>query len=246
MKKPVTALLVFAKEPVAGRVKTRLSPPLTPAGAARLAAAMLEGTIAAVAAMGAAGMARPVLVLDGDLGAAVPAGFDVIAQRGTGQAARLAAAFEDVGDVEEPALLIGMDTPQVTPALLAASVQALEAPGVDAVLGPAADGGWWALGLRRPDPAALAGVPMSTSETCRRQHRRLRSLGLRSRSLPVLRDVDTIADAVAVALEAPGSSFAATLAALGSDGSGAVPGGDRLYGRSAAAAFGATSGGWSR
>src|SRR5207249_2826136 len=59
MKRPETALLVFAKEPVAGQAKTRLSPPLTPAVAARLAAAMLEDTLAAVAALGAAGMARP-------------------------------------------------------------------------------------------------------------------------------------------------------------------------------------------
>src|SRR5207249_3808926 len=58
-----TGLLVFAKEPVVGRAKTRLSPPLTPAGAARLAAAMLDDTLAAVSAVPAV---RPVLVVDGD------------------------------------------------------------------------------------------------------------------------------------------------------------------------------------
>ncbi|HEY8200130.1 MAG TPA: DUF2064 domain-containing protein [Actinomycetota bacterium] len=211
---PVTALLVFAKEPVAGRAKTRLSPPLTPAGAARLAAAMLDDTLAAVAAVPAV---RPVLVIDGDPGDFLPAGFGVIAQRGRGQAERLAAAFEEFQDLENsggPALLIGMDTPQVTPALLAASARALEAPGVDAVLGPAADGGWWALGLRRPHPRALAGVPMSTPDTCRHQRRRLASLGLCCAELPALRDVDTIGDAVAVARGVPGSAFGSALAAL--------------------------------
>jgi uncharacterized protein len=213
----LTALLVFAKEPVAGKVKTRLSPPLTPAGAATLASAMLADTLAAVAAVQGV---RPVVVADGDLGAIgalVPPTFGVVGQRGRGQAERLAAAFEDFEEPRDgggPALLIGMDTPQVTPALLVRAVRTLEAPGVDAVLGPAADGGWWALGLRRPDPRALAGVPMSTPDTCRHQRRRLRSVGLRCMALPALRDVDTIDDARTVAREVPGSTFAATLAGL--------------------------------
>jgi glycosyltransferase A (GT-A) superfamily protein (DUF2064 family) len=107
-----------------------------------------------------------------------------------------------------------MDTPQVTPGLLAAAVRVLEAPRVDAVLGPAADGGWGALGLRRPDPRVLAGIPMSTPDTCRHQRRRLASLRLRCVELPVLRDVDTIGDALAVGRTVPGSAFGSALAAL--------------------------------
>jgi rSAM/selenodomain-associated transferase 1 len=209
MTRPAPTLLVIAKAPVPGRVKTRLCPPCTPVQAAELARAALRDTLAAAAATQRAG--RRVLLLDGEPGPWVPRGFEVVPQRGFGLAERLAHGFADVGG---PALLIGMDTPQVTPALLAASVRALEAPGVDAVLGPAADGGWWALGLRRPEPRALSGVPMSTPDTCRRQRRRLASLGLRCAALPVLRDVDTIGDALAVAREAPSPAFGSTLTAL--------------------------------
>jgi uncharacterized protein len=203
----MTSLLVIAKAPVAGRVKTRLCPPCTPAEAAALAAAALADTLAAAAA--AAGAARRVLVLDGAPGDWVPPGFDVVAQRGDGLAERLAAAFADAGG---PSLLIGMDTPQVTPALLDAGMAALA--DADAVLGPACDGGYWAIGLRRPDAAVFRGVPMSAATTGAVQRARLAARGLRTAVLPRLRDVDTIADARAVAAAAPGGRFADALDAL--------------------------------
>jgi glycosyltransferase A (GT-A) superfamily protein (DUF2064 family) len=81
-----------------------------------------------------------VLVLDGEPGPWIPEGFDVVAQRGEGLGERLAAAFADVGT---PALLIGMDTPQVTPELLEAGLAAIG--GAPAVLGGARDGGYWAI-----------------------------------------------------------------------------------------------------
>jgi uncharacterized protein len=102
-----------------------------------------------------------------------------------------------------------MDTPQVTPGLLTVDWQA-----ADAVFGPAADGGFWALGLRAPDPALLRGVPMSTASTGAIQRRRLLAAGLRVADLPELRDVDTAADAVAVARQAPKSRFAARVREL--------------------------------
>lgn len=197
------ALLVIAKAPVAGRVKTRLCPPCTPEQAAALAQAALTDTLEAVAATPAA---RRICVLDGAPGPWLPAGFEVVAQRGDGLAARLASAFDDVA---LPALLVGMDTPQVTPGLLAAGLRMLAA--ADAVIGLAPDGGYWAIGLRRPDPSLFDGVPMSTAATGAAQLTRLEEAGLQVAHLPPLRDVDTIDDARAVAAAAPGSRFAAQL-----------------------------------
>lgn len=101
-----------------------------------------------------------------------------------------------------------MDTPQVTPGLLDVDFR-----DCDAYFGPAEDGGFWALGLARPEPALLRGVPMSTPVTGAVQRERLLAAGLRVRDLPPLRDVDTAADARTVAALAPDGRFAARLAA---------------------------------
>src|SRR4051794_33949116 len=89
------ALIVIAKAPVAGRVKTRLCPPCTPDQAAGLARAALQDTLDAADRSTLAG--RRVVVLDGDPGRWLPAGFEVIAQRGDGLAERLAAPLRGVG-----------------------------------------------------------------------------------------------------------------------------------------------------
>ncbi|MFB8773280.1 TIGR04282 family arsenosugar biosynthesis glycosyltransferase [Streptomyces broussonetiae] len=196
----MSTLLVIAKEPRPGRVKTRLTPPFTPREAAGLAEAALADTLHAVAATPAS---RRVLVLDGTPGPWLPPGFDVVPQGAGGLDERLAEAFAGCAG---PALLIGMDTPQVTPGLLT-----VDFDGCDAYFGPAADGGFWALGLADPDPALLRGVPMSTPSTGAVQRARLTDAGLRVRDLPRLRDVDTAADAEAVAALAPHGRFAAAL-----------------------------------
>jgi glycosyltransferase A (GT-A) superfamily protein (DUF2064 family) len=202
-------LLVIAKEPVPGRVKTRLTPPYAPWQAAALAEAALADTLDAVLRTPAR---RRVLVLDGAPGRWLPPGFEVAPQVAGRLDERLAAAF--AGCHDGPALLIGMDTPQVTPELLAPAL----APGgwddCDAWIGPAADGGFWALGLAGPTlaPGLIRGVPMSTDRTGEIQRRRLTDAGLRVRDLQTLRDVDTAADAAEVASAAPDSHFAAALA----------------------------------
>ncbi|MBO0806602.1 MAG: DUF2064 domain-containing protein, partial [Nocardiopsaceae bacterium] len=111
-----------------------------------------------------------------------------------------------------PAVLIGMDTPQVTPSLLTAAAAPLVAGEADAVLGPAADGGFWLLGLRRPDASLISGVPMSVPDTGRIQLQRLTGAGLRVRTVPELTDVDTFAEAERVAAAIPGSRFAVAFA----------------------------------
>lgn len=211
------ALIVIAKAPRAGRSKTRLCPPCTPEQAAALAEAALRDTLAAVAATPCA---RRVVALDGKPGAWLEPGFEVIAQRGAGLAERLASAFEDVGG---PALLVAMDTPQLTPQTLATAVDALAAPATDAVLGPTPDGGYWGVGLARADRAVFAGVPMSSSQTHATQYDRLQALGLETAALPQLTDVDSIAAARAVARQAPDTRFAATLRASGLAGDDGEP-----------------------
>ncbi|MBY8874867.1 DUF2064 domain-containing protein [Micromonospora sp. PLK6-60] len=214
----MTVLLVLAKAPVPGRVKTRLCPPATGEQAARIAAAALRDTLDAVRATPGV---VPVLALagrfddavDGAALTAATAGWPILPQRGPDLAARLAHAHADVaaGYPGAPVFQIGMDTPQLTPARLAAAVRRLA--GTDAVLGRATDGGWWGLGLRDPGhAAALRTVPTSTPQTCRLTWAALRGRGLRVAPLPVLRDVDVWADALAVAATVPAGRFARAVA----------------------------------
>jgi len=202
-------VVVIAKEPVPGRVKTRLTPPFSPGEAAGLAAAALADTLTAAVRVPAV---RHVIALDGAPGSWLPAGYDVIAQRGGGLDQRIAAAFSEAyARLPVPVVLIGMDTPQVTPELLEAAIRPLADGTADAAFGPAHDGGFWLLGLRRPDPRLVLGVPMSAADTGAVQLARLLAAGLRVRQLPRCLDVDTAADAVAVAGQIPQSRFAATL-----------------------------------
>jgi hypothetical protein len=204
-------LIVIAKEPTPGRVKTRLCPPCTPRSAAAIAAAALADTLESARASAAD---RVVLALDGRPGPWCPPGVALIGQGDGGLDRRLTHAW---ATVPGPALQVGMDTPQVAPADLDRAMATLIDDDIDAVLGPAADGGWWAIGLRRPHPRAFVGVPTSRPDTGARQHARLTQLGLRTRRLATCRDVDTWSDAVAVAAEAPGTRFAATVRALAAD-----------------------------
>ncbi|MFC5180661.1 TIGR04282 family arsenosugar biosynthesis glycosyltransferase [Actinomadura harenae] len=201
-------LIVIAKEPVPGRVKTRLTPPFTPHQAAALAEAALKDTLACVAATPAV---RRVLALAGSPGPWLPDGFDVIPQRGDGLDERLANAFDDAHR-GRPLLLVGMDTPQLTSTLLATAAAALTSH--DAAFGRAADGGFWLLGLRTPDATLLRGVPMSRPDTGHFQLCRLAEAALTVAHLPELTDVDTHKEAAQVAAQAPTTHFATTYRTL--------------------------------
>ena len=194
-------LIVIAKSPVAGQVKTRLTTAFTPAQAAALAQAALRDTLDTVVAAPAE---RRVIAWDGVHRSWLPQGVEVIAQKGDGLDERLSSAFQEAlaRPGHGPTLLVGMDTPQLRPADLS-----LEWEGADAVLGLCPDGGYWALGLRHFHPDAVRGVPMSTPHTGRHQLERLQSLGFRVQTLPTVRDVDTPADAAAVAQLAPDTRF---------------------------------------
>ena len=213
-------VLVIAKAPVAGLVKTRLTPPVTPGQAARIAAAALLDTLDAARAASP----RVVVAMAGrltyaeyasELRAAL-ATTTVLEQRGATFGDRIANAHTDVAALGCPGavLQIGGDTPQLTAQLLADAVVQLST--VDAVLGPAKDGGWWALGVRDPAAAeAVRMVPMSREDTGERTLKVLQSNGLRVALLPELSDVDTMADAMRVARCWPVGRFSAAVREAG-------------------------------
>jgi glycosyltransferase A (GT-A) superfamily protein (DUF2064 family) len=201
MSDHAATVIVLAKEPIPGRVKTRLQPVFSATQAAWLAAAALEDTMAAARSCGAT---RRILAWEGNR-ASWQQGFEVISQPpGTLNdrlTAALAAAVSE--PMDDPALLIGMDTPQVTAELLDSDWE-----GADAVLGLSEDGGFWAIGLRYGHPPGLFdGVPMSTSRTGSAQLARLINSGLSVKLLPPLCDVDRPADADLVAAQFPGLLF---------------------------------------
>ncbi|GAB3548431.1 glycosyltransferase A (GT-A) superfamily protein (DUF2064 family) [Actinopolyspora lacussalsi] len=217
-----TVVLVVAKAPETGLAKTRLTPPLSPEQAATVAAASLLDTLTAV--RGVPGI-HPVIAWTGEIERAcrrdaitdAMADMDLVWQRGGHFGERLAAAHAEVAEryPGSPVLQIGMDTPQVTPELLAESAAPLRShEGPEAVLGPALDGGWWALGLREPHDAEVLGhVPMSRPETGELTGAALEQRGLRVHELVELSDVDTVPDAHRVAESVPESEFAAALRA---------------------------------
>ncbi|MFI6064430.1 DUF2064 domain-containing protein [Micromonospora sp. NPDC051227] len=217
----MNVLLLVAKAPVPGQAKTRLCPPADPTQAARIAAASLLDTLAAVRATASA---IPVLAhagrfADAEFGAeltAALAGWHLLPQRGGTFADRLANAHADSAAAfpGRPVLQIGMDTPQIRPAVLTSALDRLAEH--EAVFGPALDGGWWALGLRDPRYAsALRDVPMSTDDTGRRTLAALRGHGVQPAILPVLRDVDDWSSALAVGADLPGTRFADAVASVG-------------------------------
>lgn len=217
----MNVLLLVAKAPVPGQAKTRLCPPADPTQAARIAAASLLDTLAAVRATAST---IPVLAhsgrfADAEYGAELTAalvGWHLLPQRGDTFADRLANAHADTAAAfpGRAVLQIGMDTPQIRPAVLTTALDRLAEH--EAVFGPALDGGWWALGLRDPRYAsALRDVPMSTDDTGRRTLAALRGHGVRPATLPVLRDVDDWSSALAVAADLPGTRFADAVASVG-------------------------------
>lgn len=209
-----TQVIVVAEAPVHGLLKTGLTPPLRPEEAANVAEAALADTLAVVAATPAA---RRVIALDGAPGAWLPAGFEVIGQRGGGPGERLAAAFADAhAALPLPMVLIGTETPQATAAMLGDAIASLESGEADAVFGPATDGGFWLLGLRRPDRSLLAGVPMSAPESGRVLLERLAGDGLRVALAPRLTAAGTFDAAEQVAGQIPASRFAAIFTAAAS------------------------------
>jgi rSAM/selenodomain-associated transferase 1 len=186
------AIGLIAKSPVAGEVKTRLCPPLSPAEAATVAADLLLDTASNAAATGHAvvcvhhGEADPLRALLGPR-------IALLAQRGDGLGARLAAAQADLhGQGHDRVLLLGADCPTADPDLLRVALAALD--DADVVFGPAADGGYTMIGTRAPTPHLFPGVAMGTAAVLEQTLALARAAGTKVALVGERHDLDVAAD----------------------------------------------------
>jgi rSAM/selenodomain-associated transferase 1 len=208
------ALIIFAKAPIPGQVKTRLCPPLTPDEAASLHGSfvldILEGS--AQAGQSAPGRKRHASI--DRLVACAPSsehvffkvmeerhGVRLIDQVGEDLGARMHQAFETVlSRGYECALLVGTDVPSLSPSLFGKALNLLTDH--DLVLGPSLDGGYYLIGLRQQAPDLFTGIPWSTDQVLKRTQEKADCLGWKTGLLPACRDVDTIEDLKALIEEA--------------------------------------------
>jgi len=194
--RPDSALIIFAKAPIPGQVKTRLCPPLTPDEAASLHGSLVLDMLER--SRGGASMDRFL--------ACAPAadhvffkileerhGVRLLTQTGDDLGARLARAMADVFALGyRRVLAIGTDLPTLPASAFGDAMQLLGDH--DLVLGPALDGGYYLIGLRKPAPDLFAGIPWSTDRVLALTRRKADALGLSTGLLPARRDIDTIDD----------------------------------------------------
>jgi len=189
-----TRVVIFAKAPVAGLAKTRLIPLLGAEGAARLAADMLEATVAHAID---AGHGQPLLCVTPDrddpawLGL-VPAGVAVCNQGPGDLGQRMSAAARRLIEAGERVVLIGTDCPALDGAALSAAAARLDTH--DAVIIPAEDGGYVLLGLKRFHPSLFADLAWSTDQVAGETMARIAALGWSLFVGEPLRDVDEPGD----------------------------------------------------
>lgn len=192
---PDTTLIVFAKAPVPGQVKTRLIPALGAERAALLHMALVRRAIETAKGSGirqvdlcCAPVAHPFFLACRDR-----YGLSLSAQEGPALGHRMAAALARALERRPLAVLIGSDCPGLTPGDLDSAARRLDL-GYDAVLGPATDGGYVLIGLKRVDPDLFTGIPWGTRRVADLTRQRLRALGWRWWELPLRRDIDRPAD----------------------------------------------------
>jgi rSAM/selenodomain-associated transferase 1 len=190
-----TTVIVFAKAPVAGHAKTRLIPALGAQGAAALAERLMHAALAQ-AVQAQLGPVELCVAPDRTHAAFTDAAQRhgvAITEQGDGDLGqRMSRAFERVLRTQPQALLIGTDAPSLDAAYLRAAAQALH--DADTVFGPAADGGYTLVGLKRPAPELFLQMRWSHDQVMAHTRARLAQAGLRHVELPVLHDVDEPAD----------------------------------------------------
>jgi len=194
------AVVLMAKAPGAGRVKTRLCPPLEPRESARLYACMLGDTAAEMSALT---RVRRYLFLDppesaDSLRDPPFSAFEPFPQRGRdlGERMRNAAATAFRHGANR-VVIVGADCPSLSAATVRQAFRELST-GASVVFGPSADGGYYLVGLSSPDKRLFRGIPWSTAEVLRYAAARCRALSAMFSFLPPGRDVDTGDDLLAL------------------------------------------------
>jgi rSAM/selenodomain-associated transferase 1 len=188
---PNARILIFAKAPIPGQVKTRLIPALGPAGAAELACDLLERLVRRLSLGRLAPLELwcspdPEHPLFRDLAESV--GVVLRTQRGEDLGERLSRAAEDALGRAEAVLLVGADIPDLDADYCASALSALADS--DAVLGPAEDGGYVLLGLKAPAPELFTDMPWGGDRVAAITRRRIASLGWCCPEIPILWDLD--------------------------------------------------------
>ncbi len=187
------ALAVMSKAPRAGKVKTRLSPPLTLTQTAALNICFLEDTTANLASV-AGGQGLVCYTPAGDEAAFdhhLPSTFRLILQRGDGFGERLLAAATDILACGFAAVcLIDSDSPTVPQAAFDRAVSELSRPGDRVVLGPSHDGGYYLIGLKHAHPEPFDRISWSTGAVAEETRQRCREANLELVELPLWYDVD--------------------------------------------------------
>ena len=190
------ALAVMTKAPRAGQVKTRLTPPLTPEEAAALNISFLRDTTAAISATaadgGAAGIAAYTPVgAEAAWAEILPGHFQMLAQRGEDFGERLTCAVEDLLRVGFASVcLIDSDTPTVAQSVYHRAVKLLAKSGDRVVLGPAHDGGYYLVGLKRLHRRLFEDIAWSTDSVLDQTKERAAEIGLAAELLPTYFDID--------------------------------------------------------
>jgi rSAM/selenodomain-associated transferase 1 len=187
---------IFARWPAAGRVKSRLSPALPAALACDLYRAMLEDTLQAVADSGV--RERFLFWADSPRERDVfadPNGVVVRSQQGPGLGERLGQAFDELlAGPEDRAVVVGADCPDLEPTIVREAFDLLESR--DVVVGPASDGGYFLIGLRRAAPRLFEGVAWGTGRVLDQSLERAKRSGLATALLGGLADLDTPDDLI--------------------------------------------------
>jgi rSAM/selenodomain-associated transferase 1 len=191
------ALAAMAKVPIAGAVKTRLSPPLTPEQAAELARCFLVDRVEQLGELAASDrhVAFTPREREPELRGLLPSGVRLVPQVGTDLGARMDRLLSDLlAEGYAGAIAVGTDTPTLPTAYLGQACEALRSSAADMVLGPSRDGGYYLIGLSAPAPELFVNVPWSTAGVCAETLRRARVSGRRISVLPSWVDVDRVED----------------------------------------------------